>query len=186
VERYNSPELMKSKVQTEERCYSPEVVKPKIQTVEKCNLPEMMKRNISEIQVSAFTGKENKEMSSLNKSQTDQQPEAEKKITVLKRGSDEKLSPTITNKHGPVGSGRDRKNDEKVTKCESSLVLVETIKKESESNLLLMDSMVVRSTSNYDDLNDIKTFSTNDSGYNLWTSYVWEPITGLSTKSPSP
>lgn len=32
---------------------------------------------------------------------------------------------------GPVGSGRDRKNDEKVTKCESDLILVETIKNES-------------------------------------------------------
>lgn len=31
---------------------------------------------------------------------------------------------------GPVGSGRDRKNEDKITKCESSLVLVETIKEE--------------------------------------------------------
>lgn len=100
VERYNSSELMKSKVHTEERCYPPEVIKSKVQSVEKCNLPEVIKRNVNEGQVSAFTGKENKEMSSLNKSQTDQQPEAEKKIIVLKRGSDEKLSPTITNKHG--------------------------------------------------------------------------------------
>jgi hypothetical protein len=32
---------------------------------------------------------------------------------------------------GPVGSGRDRKNEEKLTKCESDSVLVEAIKKES-------------------------------------------------------
>jgi hypothetical protein len=32
---------------------------------------------------------------------------------------------------GPVGSGRDRKNDEKVTKPDSDLVLLETLKKES-------------------------------------------------------
>lgn len=32
---------------------------------------------------------------------------------------------------GPVGSGRDRKNEDKITKCESNLVLVETIKDES-------------------------------------------------------
>lgn len=32
---------------------------------------------------------------------------------------------------GPVGSGRDRKNEEKVTKSDSDLVLLETLKKES-------------------------------------------------------
>lgn len=32
---------------------------------------------------------------------------------------------------GPVGSGRDRKNEEKITKYESDLVLVETIKRKS-------------------------------------------------------
>lgn len=32
---------------------------------------------------------------------------------------------------GPVGSGRDRKNEEKASKCGSNLVFVETIKKES-------------------------------------------------------
>jgi len=32
---------------------------------------------------------------------------------------------------GPVGSGRDRKNEEKVTKSESDFVLLETLKKES-------------------------------------------------------
>lgn len=100
VERYNSPELIKSNVQTEERCYSQEVIKPKVQATEKCNLLEMMKRNANGVLVSAFTGKENTEMSLLNKSLTDQQGEAEKKITVLKRSIDEKLSQTIINKHG--------------------------------------------------------------------------------------
>jgi len=37
---------------------------------------------------------------------------------------------------GPVGSGRDRKNEEKVTKCDSKLVLVETMKKETGLFLL--------------------------------------------------
>lgn len=32
---------------------------------------------------------------------------------------------------GPVGSGRDRKNEEKVTKPESDLVLLETLNNES-------------------------------------------------------
>lgn len=32
---------------------------------------------------------------------------------------------------GPVGSGRDRKNEEKVPKPDSDLVLLETLKKES-------------------------------------------------------
>jgi len=32
---------------------------------------------------------------------------------------------------GPVGSGRDRKNEEKVTKSDSDLVLLETLEKES-------------------------------------------------------
>lgn len=32
---------------------------------------------------------------------------------------------------GPVGSGRDRKNEDKVTKCDSDLVLVEAIKRKS-------------------------------------------------------
>lgn len=32
---------------------------------------------------------------------------------------------------GPVGSGRDRKNEEKISKCDSDLVFVEAIKKES-------------------------------------------------------
>jgi len=95
------------------------------------------------------------------------------------------LSPT--NKHvfnlGPVGSGRDRKNEEKITKCESDLVLVKTtIKKESEYNYSLIDSMAASSSSNYDSPTDILTLSTSDSGYNLWTSYVWGPVYGQSTK----
>lgn len=32
---------------------------------------------------------------------------------------------------GPVGSGRDRKNEEKFTKCESDLVVVNSFKKEA-------------------------------------------------------
>jgi len=99
VEKYNSPELIKSKAQTEERCYSPEEMKPKVQVIEKCNMREVIKRKTNEVVVSTFTGKENNEMS-LNKFQIEQQPKMEKKITVLKRDSDEKLSPNITNKHG--------------------------------------------------------------------------------------
>lgn len=42
-------------------------------------------------------------------------------------------------------------------------------------------------TSNVDNsTNNIMAFSTNDSGYNLWTSYVWGPVYGQSTKNSSP
>lgn len=39
-------------------------------------------------------------------------------------------------------------------------------------------------TPNVDSTN-IMTFPTNDSGYNLWTSHVWSPVYGQSTKNPS-
>lgn len=118
---------------------------------------------------------------------------------------------------GPVGSGRDRKNEEKITKCDSDVVLVESIKKEQgeliykcilytytelafiliyynftfctfvlESNLSIIDTLATSSTFNCDHSTDIMTFSANDSGYNLWTSYVWGPVYGQSTKKPSP
>lgn len=104
VERFNSPEVIKSKVQTEEIRNSPEVMKPKVQTVDKCNLQEVTKQNTNDV-VLAITEKEKKEMCQLNKSQADQYPDIKKKITVLKRGSDEKhvnLSPATTNKHGNI------------------------------------------------------------------------------------
>jgi len=107
-----------------------------------------------------------------------------------------------------VGSGRDRKNEEKLLKCESNLVLAEAMKKESglflivkyyvikflykfyifillESNISIINAPMT-SISNYDRSTDIMTFSTNDSEYNLWTSYVWEPVYGLSTKNSNP
>lgn len=46
--------------------------------------------------------------------------------------------------------------------------------------------MTTPSTSNCDNPTNIMTFSTNDSGYNLWTSFVWGPVYGQSTKNPSP
>lgn len=46
--------------------------------------------------------------------------------------------------------------------------------------------MATTSTSNYDSSTDIMTFSSNDPGYNLWTSYVWGPVYEQSTKNPSP
>lgn len=54
-----------------------------------------------------------------------------------------------------------------------------------ESNLSLIDTMAA-TTSNCDSRTDIMTFSTNDPGYNLWTSYVWGPVYGQSTKNSSP
>uniref|UniRef100_A0A2S2Q8B7 Transmembrane protein n=1 Tax=Sipha flava TaxID=143950 RepID=A0A2S2Q8B7_9HEMI len=190
LEQSHSSEPLKSKVHIVED--SSDVIKPKAQTVERCNTPEITKQNTYEI-VLANVEKEKKETPSLNKiPQTYQQPDIEKKITVLKRGSDEKqvnLSPTVTNKHvfilGPVGSGRDRKNEEKLTKCESDSVLVEAIKKESESSISIIDTMAA-TTSNSESRTDIMTFSTNDPGYNLWTSYVWGPVYEQSTKNSSP
>jgi hypothetical protein len=41
-------------------------------------------------------------------------------------------------------------------------------------------------TSNSESRTDIMTFSTNDPGYNLWTSYVWGPVYEQSTKNSSP
>lgn len=103
VERFNLPEAIKSKVRTEEICNSLEVIKPKVQTVDKCNLQEL-KQNTDDV-VLAITEKEKKEMCLLNKSQADQHPDIEKKITVLKRGLDEKhvnLLPATINKHGNI------------------------------------------------------------------------------------
>lgn len=105
VERFNSPQAIKPKVQTVEKFTSPELIKPKIQTVETCNSPEVIKHNANEIVMPNTTQKENKEFVPLYKPQTDQQLNTKKKITVLKRGSDEKrmdLSPTTTNKHGNI------------------------------------------------------------------------------------
>jgi len=105
VERFNSPEAIKPKVQTVEKFTSPELIKSKIQTAERCNSPDVLKHNANEIVIPAIAEKENKEFVSLYKPQTDQQLDIKKKITVLKRGSDEKrvdLSPTITNKHGNI------------------------------------------------------------------------------------
>lgn len=104
MERFNSPEAIKPKVQTVEKFTSPELIKSKIQTVETCNSPEVIKHNANEIVMPTITEKENKEFVPLYKPQTDQQLDIKKKITVLKRGSDEKrvdLSPT-TNKHGNI------------------------------------------------------------------------------------
>lgn len=44
---------------------------------------------------------------------------------------------------GPVGSGRDRKNEEKVTKCESDLVLIETIKRKSGVLFMKVHNIII-------------------------------------------
>lgn len=46
--------------------------------------------------------------------------------------------------------------------------------------------MATTSTLNCDHSTDMMTFSANDPGYNLWTSYVWGPVYGQSTKKSSP
>jgi len=53
-----------------------------------------------------------------------------------------------------------------------------------ESNLSIIDTVAATSTSNYD--TDIIPFSSNDPGYNLWTSYIWGPVYGQSTNNSSP
>lgn len=101
VEQLNSPEAMKPKL-TVEKSTSSELIKPNVQTLERCNSPEVMKHNVNEDIVPATTEKDKKDQP-----QTDQQLDVKRKITVLKRGSDEKhvdLSPTITNKHGNIFS----------------------------------------------------------------------------------
>lgn len=101
LEQSHLPEPVKSKVHTVED--SSDVIKPKAQIMERCNSPEITKQNSYEL-VLPNGEKEKKETSSLNEiSQEYQQSNIEKKITVLKRDSDEKhvnLSPTVTNKHG--------------------------------------------------------------------------------------
>jgi len=99
VEQLNSPEAMK----IAEKSTSSELIKPKVQTLERCNSPEVIKHNVNEDIVPATIEKNKKDLVSHNKPQTDQQLDVKRKITVLKRGCDEKhadLSPTITNKHG--------------------------------------------------------------------------------------
>lgn len=55
-----------------------------------------------------------------------------------------------------------------------------------ELNIPIIDNMATSSTFNYNCSTDIVTFSANDPGYNLWTSYVWGPVYGQSTKESSP
>lgn len=79
------------------------IIKPKIETVERCNMSEVAKPKIKEVIVPAVKEKEIKEVSQTYNQKIAQHPEIEKKITVLKRGSDKSLvdlSPTTTNKHG--------------------------------------------------------------------------------------
>lgn len=102
VERFNSQEVIKSKVQSVDRYNLSEGPKPKALTVERCNSPELPKQN-NEIITIAVSERENKEVVQLNKSQTGQQLDVEKKIIVLKRGTDEKHSDSLSsNKHGKV------------------------------------------------------------------------------------
>lgn len=108
VERFPSLEAVKPKVQIIERCNSPEKIKPKIQTVERYNSPELIKQNSNNVvPEKAIREKEKKEIPSLkNKHQTDQRSDIGKRITVLKRNSDEmrvELSSTVNNnKHGNI------------------------------------------------------------------------------------
>jgi len=103
VEEFNSAEVIKPKIQTVERFNSHEVIRPKVESVDRCNSPDMSTQNNNDVLVPAFIEKEKKEIPQLNKCNTDQQSDIEKKITVLKRGSEEHhidLSPT--NKHGNI------------------------------------------------------------------------------------
>lgn len=104
LEQCHSPEPIKPKVHIMEGCNSPDVIKPKAQIMERCNSPDITKQNTSAEVVLTNTEKENLETPSLNTIPlTYQQPDTEKKITVLKRSHDEKhvnLSPTVTNKDG--------------------------------------------------------------------------------------
>lgn len=52
-----------------------------------------------------------------------------------------------------------------------------------ESYLLTTETSDKASTSHCDGPTDLMTISTNDSGYNLWTSYVWGPVYEQSTKN---
>lgn len=102
VERFNSQEVIKSKVQSVDRYNLSEGPKPKAPTVERCNSPELPKQN-NEIITIGVSERENKEVVQLNKSQTDQQLDVEKKIIVLKRCTDEKHSDSLSsNKHGKI------------------------------------------------------------------------------------
>lgn len=104
--RCTSLEIVKPKVQTIERGNSPEIIKPKVQTVDRYNSSEVTKENSNDV-IPVIIEKEKKEPPSLkNKLQTDNRPDVEKRITVLKRSSDEmrvEQSQTVnTNKHGNI------------------------------------------------------------------------------------
>lgn len=104
--RCTSLEMVKPKVQTIEMGNSPEIIKPKVQTVERYCLSEVTKQNTYNV-VPAIIEKEKKDIPSLrNKLQAVHRPDVEKKITVLKRGSDEmciEQSSTMNiNKHGNI------------------------------------------------------------------------------------
>lgn len=128
VERFNSPELKKSKIQSVERfSNSFEVTKTKVstvenivtqetikskdqssdkcidlsegskaRTVEECDSPDASKQNNGAI----VTEKEKKDIVQSYKLQVVQQIDAEKKITVLKRGSENSHTDQPSNKHG--------------------------------------------------------------------------------------
>lgn len=117
VERFNMLEVTKSKVSTVENVSTPpeaikskdqsadkynnltEGLKSKALTVEGCNFLEVSKQN-NEAVVKAATEKEKKDIVQLCKLQANQQIDAEKKITVLKRVSDNLHIDQSSNKHG--------------------------------------------------------------------------------------
>lgn len=105
VERSTSPEEIKPKVQAVERCNSLEVIKPKVKTVERCTSPAVSRQNSNKM-YAPIAMEQEEEITSLNKLQSDhQQPDIEKKITVLKRGSEEQhveLLSNVANKHGNI------------------------------------------------------------------------------------
>lgn len=119
VERSSDSEVVKPRVQTVERSTSPEEVKPKIQSIERSNPSDVMKSKVKTVErcTSPAVSRQNsnkmytpialeqdEEITPLNKLQLDhQQPDIKKRITVLKRGSEEKhveLLPNASNKHG--------------------------------------------------------------------------------------
>lgn len=55
-----------------------------------------------------------------------------------------------------------------------------------ESKFSITDTKATAGTSSYNSSTDIMRFSTNDSGYNLWTSYVWGPVYEQLTKNLDP
>ncbi|XP_050520988.1 transmembrane protein 131 [Daktulosphaira vitifoliae] len=128
---------------------------------------------------------EKKEFVSTINSKIEAQLVTEKKITVLKRRNDNNKHPdivsTLINKHGPVGSGRDRKHEELMIKCNTNSDIIKNSKDNSGSLFTVFDNAT--KSLNCDNSNKKLTFSSNDTSYNLWTSFVWGPVSVQNNKN---